>query len=1820
MMQLTKEDIEAARRLLNESGPSAVYDFLASKGSKYAILANGVAKENTFAGITAVSYMKERYFEDHNKEMPEPILQAVKVSMAVACLNALETNLGSSLGDVSLAQARTFHDEIFSKVGLSPNYWTLHTVLKVIPEQERDEYWRRTLARAGNFLNEAIIAGETLKEMGYHASTSKDADVIGWISRIGSPRTVAALSNPILRESTTIAEESVDQLLTTATYFVPDEELAIFIKNNPLPKNRTKGETEAAESVRNGYAVSEATHQIRLGRGALDKTDFVSSQISSLATGGIRPGEVQIDPNTKPNEYLQQSYIDKGAACTPAERLQNSLIFNNLGANTTHNVYVDPLLLDLTGEGVKMVSIAEGVLFDIDNSGTLKRTGWSGAGTGMLVLDDGSGVVRHGGQLVSEYLGSMPGEGGRPGELKFDDAFAALASLDSNGDGRVTAADAQWQQLRVWTDENRNGSSEPGELKTLEAWAISEISLAASARNTAHASGNTVRAAGTFTIDGQQREAIAVSFLSDAVSHRLHEDGQGQRIESRAAEATRISYVTRDNSGVTLDAQALGVQTVQGGLGNDTLKAAPAGSWLIGDGGSNRYEGGPGDDVFLISASDDPAQINGGGGRDSVIVIGDRSVSLNLAKAGLLMAQGGRGHDVFIAGGNHGVFMKGGAAGSTLIGGGGNDVMVGGQGRNIIVGGTGKSVIYAGPGNDLIFGSTQGSIIYAGAGKARITGRDADDVIEAGKGDAVIDGGGGVNLVTLHGNHGDYVITPTETGYRIQDKLAGRDGTLTLTRIQKLNFADISAVTLGGPNAMPVGDSIRTDAAGAKLTRRDGARLIAAATLLANDQPMGSQGPLRISEVSDALGGTAVLNEQGDVVFMPDPHGQGAMGFKYALVDAAGNPAMDVVSLKTGEAAPMRGQVHLLTDQTPTDPLASRQWYLADVGVLPAWEQYSGKGIRVGVFEPGGEFSVGPETFDIHHPDLAPNVDPRWLASQRKEGVLPPQFSNHATQVAGVIAAARDGQGAVGVAPAASLAGHYLANRGHDLKGLANTSHYDIANNSWGFVNDFALSNLTSGSVTTETALLLNSQYAARNGRGGLGTVIISAGGNKRAEGGSAQGSLTHNNRFGIQVGAINAKGDLSTLHIGATPFSNPGTSLLVSAPGSDVLAPSRKLETPRGAVFGSDYTATQGTSFAAPIVSGVVALMLEANPSLGYRDVQRILALSAAYVPDSATTWNYNGARDWNGGGLRKSDDYGFGKVDARAAVRLAESWGATSTLANEAEVGVARTPVSLAVAPGQAVRTEHVLPAGVKVEHVEVDIYSEVGQLGDLQLRLTSPSGTQSLLLDRAGKKRFGDGAGDADRGSDRSGTFNYSFMSTHHWGEYSQGIWTLEAINAAGGKPITLNSWGLRAFGEPASANDQYVYTDAFASIAQEPARAVLDDAVNGTAGGFNIFNAAAMAGDVMVNLQTGAARLAGQPLSIVSPGGLSHVIGGDGNDHLLASGQGTVLEGGRGSNTLTGGAGRDLYVVRQRANGQDTIQGFEAAKGELINLSGSGVSMFAELKVIQDGADAQVQLPEGQRINLVGTQAASLSAEHFRFDRRFRLPEGYFSGAAAVAPQPPAPRPGEVLLNGGAKGVGLYFDMEGRAQAKLNGVIYERAEPGPAIFVAAKQEGETDLRNALRGFNPSTDKIDLSQLGVSEWSQLAVEKSERIVINGLPLANGTKLKTKPNGNGKFLELMYIDGLDPNQLGPDHFLFAPAGSTPYLPDPQLPLAQALISEPGSLIAGSIATGAAAPLSGGASLSHAIAGFAPEGAGSLPTVYDHHLPFHGALLTQAA
>ncbi|MCC7006202.1 MAG: S8 family serine peptidase [Ottowia sp.] len=1249
---------------------------------------------------------------------------------------------------------------------------------------------------------------------------------------------------------------------------------------------------------------------------------------------------------------------------------------------------------------------------------------------------------------------------------------------------------------------------------------------------------------------------MGVHFVADPGHHQWAAQGNDQVLTSqlnnpldqRTASSTK-TYISTHTQGETLNAQTLGVIHLYGSTGNDTLIAAASGSWMVGGGGSNHYRGGAGDDVFVISSQDQQANIDGAGGTNTAIFLDDKPITLNMAQANIHIAHGGKGNATIISGGRTGVYIKGGEGYNTLIGGAGTDVIVGGTGYNLIIGGTGKSVMYGGANGNTIYGAADESIIHLGGGTSQVVAGDRNDVIKVGTGTATVDGGGGINILELQGSYADYQIDKINNAqgaqFRITDKMRERNGTVTFKNIQKLNFSDISAIDLTSPNAMPVTDMLRVNATGHAFNRQQ-AQLISAAQLLANDHILNSQGKLRISALSDVVGGVATLTSSGDILFTPHAQFNGMMRFKYSVTDAAGNAAITVQNLASGQTAPMRAQVILLTPELPNDPLVAQQWYLNDTHILPVWKEgYSGKGIRIGQFEPGGEFAVGSEVLDYQHPDLAANIDEAWLRTHQTAGTLPTRFSNHATMVAGIMVAANNDSGAVGVAYNAKIAGYYLANNGSDASSLSHISQYDIANHSWGFAQDFAVTNLPEGSVNTHSAMLATTQYAAGNGRSGLGTVMVTAGGNKRAQGGSAQGSMMNNSRFTIQVGASHTPGDLSTLRSSSAPFSNPGASLLISAPGNHVTTTSQIVKTDQGSIFGNQHSVIDGTSFATPIVSSIIALILEANPQLGYRDVQAILAACARKISDTQTQWNDNGAKNWNGGGMHASHDYGFGHIDAYAALRLAQTWTGKSTAENEFFYHAQSGPLNHSVSATQAFSTSLRLQNGVQVEHMEVDLDLSYADFKDVIVKLISPKGTQSILLNRPGQIPSEPAIGEKnDVAHINAGTLRYTFMSTHHWGERSEGEWTLQVSDATNGTPLTLNSWRIRAYGNKLSPDDTYIYTDEYKTlVAAQPHRAVLNDANNGIAGGRNTLNAAAVRGDTTINLNTGAANLGGTALSIVQPHTIHNLISGEGNDTLIAGPDNAVLDGGHGYNTLTGGAGKDIFVVRYRQQGCDTLTNFNAPYGEVIHLVGFSGKKYTDLTIQQEGKDTRVHCGTQQSIVLKNTVAANLNAQQFIFQDHLTLPEAYLNSASKVSTLPSGQ--GVINLNGGGTGISLTTE-NGQMVFKLTGTIYQRDNNFATNYfvIKAQTAGTKNYSNVLRGYKPGIDKIDLTQLGITHFNELKLEQTNRATVNGIATIRGTQIKSLIARNNMYgVDLSYLDSIDPAQLSERDFIFAQA-----------------------------------------------------------------------------
>jgi len=193
--------------------------------------------------------------------------------------------------------------------------------------------------------------------------------------------------------------------------------------------------------------------------------------------------------------------------------------FDPLGINKKTNTdyqnaqnfvqYVDPLVLDLNGDGIETVSVNSGITFDFNGDGLKTGTGWLSGDDGFLVLDrNGNGTIDNGSELFG--VDTVKSDG-----TLAKDGFDALRDLDSNGDGVFDAYDLLFEQMRVWQDKNQDGISQADELKSLTELGISTIHLDSNASNKLD-NGNRISATGTIEFaDGSTGMAANLDLASN---------------------------------------------------------------------------------------------------------------------------------------------------------------------------------------------------------------------------------------------------------------------------------------------------------------------------------------------------------------------------------------------------------------------------------------------------------------------------------------------------------------------------------------------------------------------------------------------------------------------------------------------------------------------------------------------------------------------------------------------------------------------------------------------------------------------------------------------------------------------------------------------------------------------------------------------------------------------------------------------------------------------------------------------------------------------------------------------------------------------------------------------------------------------------------------------------------------------------------------------------------------------------------------------------------------------------------------------------------
>ena len=613
------------------------------------------------------------------------------------------------------------------------------------------------------------------------------------------------------------------------------------------------------------------------------------------------------------------------------------------------------------------------------------------------------------------------------------------------------------------------------------------------------------------------------------------------------------------------------------------------------------------------------------------------------------------------------------------------------------------------------------------------------------------------------------------------------------------------------------------------------------------------------------------------------------------------------------ESRPLLG-MQMSRRLVPNDPLFTKQWHLKQtngihVNASAVWDTNQGSDITVGIIDDG---------LQLTHPDLTANIDTNSLhrdfvdvdndptpfapvdnpgteENEAEEG------DSHGTSVGGLVAArGNNAAGGSGVAPQAKLVGIRLLSAAQTAADEVSAFGHrndviQIKNNSWG-PDDIAWVLGTIDPVV-KTALAT----AASSGRGGRGTIVTFAAGNGRDADDQSNKDAYANSIHTFAIGALTKTGTPAV-------YSEYGTNLIACAPADGVTT--TDLLDDAGYNPTQDYTALpdndytdefNGTSAACPVASGVIALMLQANPNLGWRDVKEILLRTGKKVGATDTEWvTRSGGR--NGiAPIKHNPKYGGGMVDAAAATAMAAGWTNLGTLSAHTLAINENTVIPDNNATGIKKTFDFTAETPMRVEMVEVTVDISHEYRGDLTIQLISPSGTISNL---ATFSSF-DGGAEADDpfGPDvlakpLRGFHGWTFTSVRHWGESSKGQWKLAIadrsafdtgtfhnatikLHGVAAPPVQITTQPVGLWAALGSSASFSVASTGFADISQQWRKSTTNiTGATGTSYSIPVVSTAHAANySVLVSNVTGSEISTAVPLGIYTPAPSSVIVNVD-----------------------------------------------------------------------------------------------------------------------------------------------------------------------------------------------------------------------------------------------------------------------------------------------------------------------------------------------------
>lgn len=418
------------------------------------------------------------------------------------------------------------------------------------------------------------------------------------------------------------------------------------------------------------------------------------------------------------------------------------------------------------------------------------------------------------------------------------------------------------------------------------------------------------------------------------------------------------------------------------------------------------------------------------------------------------------------------------------------------------------------------------------------------------------------------------------------------------------------------------------------------------------------------------------------------------------------------------------------------DPLYKYQWHLhgSDYSVNSGETSLLGTGVNIAIVDDGLQHS---------HPDLISNYNSElsYDFNDNDSDPAPNTYTNdgHGTSAAGVCCAAqKNSHCGRGVAPGASVSGIRLVAKGtYDYEEANGLSHryndIDIYSCSWG-PEDSGTHLEGPGPITNE---VLYKNY--KRGRHGKGSIYVWAGGNGRdnKDNGNYDGYANH--PATIAIGALDYGGKQSW-------YSEDCACLTAVAPSSGALykgITTVDLTGYSGYSRGECTKTFGGTSSAAPLAAGIIALLLESNPALTNRDVQHIIAKGATRIDVENS--------DWSTGTYKHSHHYGFGLLKIEPLL---------SAASEHQLVPPQRTLLSLPYRNPLPILSNTNIDVPVNgamsfIEQIQVTISFTHSMRGNLEIVLENMStGTRSILAETRNDRHFG--------------LTKWTYSTVRHWGE--------------------------------------------------------------------------------------------------------------------------------------------------------------------------------------------------------------------------------------------------------------------------------------------------------------------------------------------------------------------------------------------------------------------------------------------------------------------